>query len=352
MTQRELSAQEILEGMKGRWGYLFQDLAPELSEAMAVPGNHVPCPVHGGQDGFRLFRDYQDRGSGICNSCGGMGNGVKLLAWVRGYTTKDAFRDIAGWYRKELSTPTTEIRSPLASVPKIDPAKAEAYIRRVWSESQDIAGSPAERYLLKRGIWLQNISPILRFHPELAYYHGKGDQKKFYGKLPALIAPFRDEKGKIVCLHRIFITKEGLKADVPEVKKMSMTRGELVGSAIRLFQLTDEGILSTAEGIETSLAVRAVTQTPVWAAGTAGLLEKMYIPPSVHTLLIWEDLDASKRGTLAGQLLEQRALKAGLKVERYTPSFALTPEITTYDWLDVLQHQGAAGFPEKWVRCK
>jgi hypothetical protein len=239
----------------------------------------------------------------------------------------------------------------LATVPKIDPAKAEAYIKRVWLETQDIAGTPAERYLLKRGIWLQNISPVLRYHPGLAYYHGKGDNKKYYGKLPALIAPFRDKTGKIVCLHRIFITPDGLKADVPEVKKMSMTRGELVGSAIKMFQIGENGILSAAEGIETGLAVRAVTKTPVWAAGTAGLLEKMWLPDSVKLLLIWEDLDASKRGSLAGQLLEQRALSAGIKVERYSPNFTLTEDITTFDWLDVLQKQGANGFPAKWIRC-
>lgn len=343
--------QEIIDGMVGKWGYLFQDLAPELNEAAAIPGKHVRCPVHGGTDGFRLFKDFNDRGSGICNTCGSFGSGVKLLAWVRGYSSKDAFRDIARWYEGEKVTPTIINRAPIVTVPDVDPKVAEAYIRRVWHESLDIKGTPAEQYLINRGIWSQNISPILRYHPRLKYYHGKGSEKKYYGEFPALIAPFRNNEGKIVCLHRIFITPDGNKAPVPDVKKMSMTRGNLVGSAIRMYQTTNEGVLSAAEGIETGLAVRAITQTPVWAAGTAGLLEKMWLPESTKLLLIWEDLDKSKRGELAGQLLEQRARAAGIQVERYTPQFTLTDEITTFDWLDVLNQQGIAGFPEKWVRC-
>ena len=40
-------------------------LAPALEPALSRVGRHVACPVHGGTDGFRLFRDA-DRRAGVC----------------------------------------------------------------------------------------------------------------------------------------------------------------------------------------------------------------------------------------------------------------------------------------------
>lgn len=50
-----LNIEEIRPLAKGHWDYIFSALAPQLSVAMEQPGKHVPCPVHGGKDGFRLF---------------------------------------------------------------------------------------------------------------------------------------------------------------------------------------------------------------------------------------------------------------------------------------------------------
>lgn len=40
---------------EGRWDAIFSVLAPKLAPAQERAGRHVPCPVHGGTDGFRLF---------------------------------------------------------------------------------------------------------------------------------------------------------------------------------------------------------------------------------------------------------------------------------------------------------
>jgi phage/plasmid primase-like uncharacterized protein len=42
----------------------------------------VPCPVHGGKDGFCLFRDPEQTGEGACNTSGTFHDGFALLMWV------------------------------------------------------------------------------------------------------------------------------------------------------------------------------------------------------------------------------------------------------------------------------
>lgn len=79
----------------GRWEQIFSSLAPELSAAMERPGRHVPCPIHGGVDGFRLFPDYNERGSGVCNTCGVKGDGIEMLMWLHNWSFKETVRRIA-----------------------------------------------------------------------------------------------------------------------------------------------------------------------------------------------------------------------------------------------------------------
>lgn len=79
----------------GRWEQIFSSLAPELSAAMERPGRHVPCPVHGGVDGFRLFPDYNERGCGVCNTCGIKTDGIEMLMWLHNWSFKETVRRIA-----------------------------------------------------------------------------------------------------------------------------------------------------------------------------------------------------------------------------------------------------------------
>ena|GEM_PF-3875092 len=63
-------ADQVRQHSRGHWLAILSRLAPELAPAIQRLGRHVPCPVHGGKDGFRLFRDAPETGGGICNSCG------------------------------------------------------------------------------------------------------------------------------------------------------------------------------------------------------------------------------------------------------------------------------------------
>ena len=79
MTRNTIEACDVRQLAAGRWTEILEAVAPALEPALRRPGRHVPCPVHGGKDGFRLFRDVAQTGGGICNTCGAFHDGFAVL---------------------------------------------------------------------------------------------------------------------------------------------------------------------------------------------------------------------------------------------------------------------------------
>ena len=48
----------------------------------------------GGKDGFRLFPDFKETGSGICNSCGPRSDGFAMLQWVNGWNFPEVVKQV------------------------------------------------------------------------------------------------------------------------------------------------------------------------------------------------------------------------------------------------------------------
>lgn len=80
---------------KGQWDRIFSRLAPALKQAQEHAGKHIPCPVHGGKDAFRLFPDYSVNGACICNTCGSFRDGFATLSWVNGWTFWESLEAVA-----------------------------------------------------------------------------------------------------------------------------------------------------------------------------------------------------------------------------------------------------------------
>lgn len=94
MTYR-LDVAVVREAARGHWDAIFCALAPMLKAAMQQPGKHVPCPVHGGKDGFRLFPDYADAGSCVCNTCGSFRDGFETLEWLHGWGFAETLKRVS-----------------------------------------------------------------------------------------------------------------------------------------------------------------------------------------------------------------------------------------------------------------
>lgn len=330
----------------GQWPFIMQDLAPELEEAIAANGRfHVGCPYHGGNDGFRLFKDFATTGGGICNSCGAKASGFALLAWLKGYSAKDAFKEVAQWLRGEEFTPTVATRKPIQEYKPQNPTKARERIESSWRSSLPLKGTPAEAYLEYRGVWKENMPKSLRFHTAMSYFDVK--EKKSLGYFPCMLAPVTNKDGSLMCLHRTFLTNEGRKAPVPSAKKLMEKYADLNGCAIKLYPASTE-VLGVAEGIETALAVHAIARIPVWSCVSAILMEQVDIPASVRHVVIWADLDRSKRGEKAAEVLAERLVKMGKTVEIVMPEGTIPEGEKGIDWMDVLLKEGLNGFPERW----
>ena len=203
-------------------------------------------------------------------------------------------------------------------------------IGRVWAECRPLAqGDPVATYLQRRGIrdaW--PLPACLRLHHGLSYWH----EGSSLGEFPAMVAPIVAPDGRVVALHRTYLTRDGWKADVPTVKKLSEAAGPLAGAAIPL-HTPQGGRLGIAEGIETALAACCASGVPTVAAYCADNLARWRWPGGVSRLVVFADADPA--GLKAADDLVGRAGRAGLHAE------ALAPSAPGADWADVWAAAGA-----------
>ncbi|MGC8518802.1 MAG: DUF7146 domain-containing protein [Steroidobacteraceae bacterium] len=326
----------------GLWADILGALAPELIPAIEADADHVPCPVHGGKDGFRVFNDFRETGGGVCNTCGKFRSGIQLLAWVRQVPAREAARMIHRWLEGERSDiAPAQLRRVESKKP--DPSRVRASIMQIWSGCTPIRGTLAEQYLLKRGIPLSALSNRLGFHPSLKYCERIDGRWRPTGAFPAMVAPIQLPDGRAVCLHRTYLSEQGTKANVSSAKKMTMRSASLRGGAIRLF--APQEVLAVAEGIETALAVRAGTGLAVWAAVSATLMESLEVPDVVREVRIFADKDESGRGLEAAERLAKRMRGTGRHARIHLPAGWVPPDAKGIDWLDVYLRSADAAFP-------
>lgn len=199
-------------------------------------------------------------------------------------------------------------------------------LRDQWNSSHKLVmGDPVTLYLKHRGLGgMWPLPACLRYAPALPYW----DDGAVIGTYPAMLAAFRGASGDVVGIHQTYLTRDGRKADVPSVKKMSPTAGPLVGGCIP-FADPFEHVLGIAEGIETALCAGAASGLPVVAAYSAGCLSGYQWPKLVRRLVIFADNDKSGTGQAAAHKLEARARVAGLSVS------VLIPQTPGDDWADV-----------------
>jgi len=197
-------------------------------------------------------------------------------------------------------------------------------ITRVWKQTLPLSpDDPVARYLSKRGVRAGcRLPDALRFHPALPYWHGS----ERVGIYPAMVAPLTTPEGRVVALHRTYLSQEGNKADVPSPKKLSGTAGPLAGACIALHQPV-RGVIGIAEGIETALAAWQASGVPTVASYCAGNLAAWQWPASAQRLVIFGDADRAGRD--AAQALKARAVAAWRQCE------VLTPAAEGADWCDV-----------------
>lgn len=358
-------ADTVKRSAYNNWDRVLVAVDPRFTDAVeagVTRKKHVPCPHHGGKDGFRMFNDFIMTGGGICNTCGSYSDGFELLKWLNGWTYSQAVRAVGdalgiASYDKKGGTPKPRVdlsalvpRAPTRSPEEVarENEKKGQRLQEAWEGAfpiEDPRSEAAWRYLQKRGL-IRMKGPLidLRMHPGLPYWENKVN----LGEFPTLLALLRQPNGMPCTIQRIYLTPEGEKAPVETCKKVMPYRSTSTfnGSAVRLDHEVGS-VLLAAEGVETGLGVRAMMGLPTWSTTVAGLLENMLIPESVKLVVVFGDKDPPKgqqgirRGAEAGESLVNRLRSEGRAAALYLPPFAIDASAEKgVDWLDVLEAFG------------
>ena len=340
--KHEYETQQVKEDAYGRWERVLLTLAPPLKAALERKGKHVPCPIHGGRDGFRIFPDVAETGGGICNTCGSFANGFALLMWINGWDFGRAIREVA----EQVGSRS---RQPKPGTDKSEDEIRREQLNRTWRESVPLShpsAEPARLYLARRGLSVM-VPGTLRFHAALGYF----EDNRLVADYPTLIAQVTGQGGEAVTIHRTYLTSDGRKAPVDAPKKLMRhpLARQMTGGAIRLVPAGNR--LAVTEGIETALAITEAVGIPTWATGNAHLLATFQPPAGIEQVLVFADKDRPSRqhpsghGQEAARELVTRLWAMGIRAGAIAPALDIPDGKKGIDWLDVFVHLGKAGFP-------
>lgn len=347
--QRE-ETKKLNDALQGRWDQVLPGLIPEIAHAVERGHtHHITCPFHGGVNDFRVYQDFAETGAAIC-SCGRWSDGWELLMHARRCSFFEAkkllIEALGGRYDvANLPVRYVEAKDPEAIARKDNFNKK--VIQETWQESKPLTveeAFPVRRWFFKRQLG-QVKGPLkcVRFHPSLEYFQkeAKSGKTTVAHQGPAMIAMLTDINGRTCGLHRTWLTNEGEKAAVESPRRLtsSVSTHPISGSAIKFDQ--DVGpVLSVGEGIESSLAARAIAGFPTWSCVNKALMANLNVPESVQFVIVWADRDNSGAGQAAAGELVQRLRAQGKKAVVIIPPFAVPEGGKSVDWNDVVASLG------------
>ncbi|WP_315729128.1 toprim domain-containing protein [Bradyrhizobium sp. SZCCHNS2015] len=298
----------LQERARGRW----TSILPALGIGREyLTGKNGPCPLcPGGRDRWR-FDNKAGSGSWICTHCGA-GQGVKLAMQFTGMPFDELARKIDRIISSAPIEPARRERS--------DAERRDA-LNRLWCSGSPVrADDPVDRWLTARGLAMR--SPPRSIRCAMRARHS-GPPVSWH---PAMVAMVSDADGKPATIHKTYITTNGAKAAVDQVR-MFCPGPRPVGGAVRLAPVDD--VLGVAEGIETALAAAKLFGIPTWAALDASGVEKFVPPANLKRLVIFGDHDAHGAGQRAAYALAAR-LAGRLEIE------VRIPDEAGADWNDIL----------------
>ena len=299
-----------------------------------------PCPMHPdhGRTKFR-FDNKGGQGTWICNDCGA-GGGFGLLRRFTGLPDREIFRKIEELQMTGQTRPVYRRKpAPWCADDLSEDEKSARKLRlqKAWQRAIPVReNSPVWRYLLRRvpGLRLEWLSTFIRASA-MVYFDEDGKDR---GTFPVMLskAAWHDTARRVaVTLHRTYLTPDGNKAPFDKVKKQMASHVKLDGASIRVNTAPDRCEIFVCEGIETGLAIVAMTENrfPVYAALNASNLAAFRAPVFAARVIICADHDApnsrgERIGILDARKLEARLMADGKKAQvRY-------PDVEGRDWND------------------
>ena len=197
-----------------------------------------------------------------------------------------------------------------------DRARRTRQALRIWKRCAPAPDTLVEVYLRARGITIP-VPPSIRFLPDARH-------KPTGLLLPAMVAGVQDHAGRVVGIHRTFLSLDGTaKAGVREPK---MSFGPIGGGAVRLALAGRE--LAICEGIESALSFQQATGLAVWAALSVSGVRSLVLPEEISAVVLGPDGDDPGDGAAVDAA--KRFIREGFKARIARPPRGM-------DWNDVLR---------------
>lgn len=348
--QYKIDVSDIKNRCQGRWGEIFGAMADASTmDAWNRKGRHSPCPIHGGSDGFRFFRDAEATGGAICATCGSFPDGLALLAALKDQPFYDALKDVSDFLGGASVSP-----APVRPLPSLadklaqEAAANRRSLVRTMKALKPSLGKGTARvsaYLASRGLF-----PCLAEYKDLyfgilPYYVETKAGFDHVGDYPCMVWLLRDEVGDVVSAHRTYLDPHGVgKLPDHDPRKLfgSIKPKQLGGASIRIGE-PQNGVLGIAEGVETAMAVTQLTGETCWSAVNATLLQQFVVPDGVDTVHVYPDLDVSGAGQAAGKALARRLDAEGYKVEYRRPVGEIPEGGKSLDFADLALQREQVG---------
>lgn len=234
----------------------------------------------------------------------------------------DDWQTCKDYVRQRLGqTSFEQDRQSAASAPCTSKTSTSEIALQLWSESYSIKKTPVQSYLSNRGTpappELLN-GEALRFHPECPFRLESGKT----ARLPAMIGLMRNIITNVPQgVHRTALKLDGSgKSDIVGLGDPKKMLGPAKGACVKL--TPDEEIthgLHIAEGIETSIACMNMGFRNIWAALSAGSVDRFPVLSGVQNLSIFADNDKSGTGQRSARNCAQRWSSEGRDVRIWTP---------------------------------
>lgn len=311
---------KITDLAKGKWKSILVALG---FDPRYLDGKSHHCPVSGeGKDRFR-FSNHRGRGNFFC-ACNphGKGDAFNLIECKLGLNFKAA--------AIEVEKVVGDVAGDEAD--ERDNEAARADLRMI--QSKLLPDRPmVEAYLKSRGL----PGPYPAALRQANVWYGLKRQNVMKS-MDAMVAKFVTPDGAPCTFHLTYL-KDGKKADIPHARIVATPAVPMAGGAVRLFPMSDDGVLGASEGIETALAAHAMDGVPVWATLNASMLEQFKPPKECRKLIIYGDNDKSFTGHAASYLLAKRAATQ-YKIPDVEVRIPRPRERIDFDWNDNLQEAG------------
>lgn len=361
-----------LVASNGGWLNVMSRFTTAFDQAISNLGKPCDCPFpsrhkqSGGKDDFRFSENTLFEGRAICTCMpDGMGPvdlliedgalGSDYVAVMRGI--RDRLVGRVETVRRDAPVIVRQASAPTEDVVASRKAKLTQIAKDLVELNHPIAG-PGRLYFKRRGIPLNSNIGDVRFHPALEYFEKRTEggikKKVLIGRYPAIVSACRSKEGRLVNLHKIYLTQDGYKLNhVLKPKKVDSPLPGYKGSSIAVATVHGCRTLHVTEGVEKAWAVHLATGETVRAATACSMLATLYAPKSeFDRVVIWADNDPRNEKTGkdgAGQTYAWRLfielLSQGFEVALMLPIVNHSPEAKGPDWEDVIVSNSVLQMP-------